>query len=310
MLSKGYGVRLTPSGGSATLIGGITNQVVSFESEQIAEATAGNIYARQGEITRVHPRAQFTSHAVGAVADLLGLTGACLSGGANPGAEFWELALDGCGKVKSGATDHRKFIIPNGAAVMRSISASHRQAATVQVEVLSYWDGTNDPIIISESQPAPTGLDDTHRFQLGLVRIGSHTIAGNLSIEIDLGNEIAPDGGDSDPFDSHIVQQSVIPRITLRTRDVAKFAASIIPLRGLRGTHANTEIVLRRRVNGTSGFSNTSDNIRITADVMANWETAFDAAGNNRGEASLTMTALDDGTNAPLVIATNFDPSV
>ena len=306
-LQVGYGVRITPSGGSATLIGGVTNQSMPIDTEQNAEATAGSYFAHHGEITRVQPRGLFSSYQVADVIDLLGLTGACLAGGESPGFEMWELALDACGKQKVGATDHRKLVIPNGLVVARSISASHRQPATIACEVMSIYDGTNDPLIITESQPAPTGLSDSFRYTMGPVTIGGQAIEGNLSVEIDLGNGAATDGGDSEPFDTHIQIPQVIPTITISTRDVKKFAESVVPLRGLHGTHANTSIILRRRVNGTASFSDAADSIEITADVMCNFDDVFNAQAASRGQASLRLTALHDGTNSPLVFDTSYD---
>ncbi|MEM9588517.1 MAG: hypothetical protein AAGA03_14630 [Planctomycetota bacterium] len=307
-LYNGYGFRITPSGGSATLIGGITQQTLMTETTQNAVATAGSAFAHHGEITQVSPRAQFTSLQVGAVLDVLGLTGACLAGGALPGLEMWQLKKTPCGDIASGSV-HRKMTIPNGLVVPRSLSVSHREDATIQAETIATFDGNNDPLIISPNEAAPAGLADLHRYTLGPMTVGGHAIAGNLSLNIDFGNSAAGDSGDSDPFDTHIEVAEIIPRITIQTRDVSKFAASLVPLRGLLGEHADTSFILRRRVNGTADYSDAADNIRITARVMANFDQIFSAQNYRRGEASLQMTALHDGTNAPLIIETDYDPT-
>lgn len=308
-LYKGYGIRITPSGGSATLIGGITQQSLPLGSEVTAQQTAGNSYAAIGTINAIKPRGMFTTYSVGALVGLLGLRGACLAGGANPGLEMWELRYTACGALATTTTPHRKLTIPNGLVIPKTIECSHQQDATMSAEAIATFDGTNDPVIIGESQAAPTGLTDTFRFTLGAIEIADVAFEGNLSVSIDFGNNATTDGGDSEVFDQNIEITQVLPTITIRTRDVAKFAAAAsgIPLRGAKGTHLNTSIVLRRRINGTASFSTAADSIRITADCVCNFDDVFTAQANGRGEASIKLTALDDGTNAPLVITTNFD---
>jgi hypothetical protein len=307
---KGYGVRFTPSGGTAKLIGGITAQSLMLGSQVQAQETAGAKYAQSGNIVSMKPRGMFTSHSVGALAVALGLNGACLAGGSSPGLEMWELSYERCGSITASGTPHRKLIVPNGIVIPRSIECSHQQDATMSAEVIAAYDGTNDPVIISGGQSAPTGLTDAFRFTLGPISVAGIDITNVMNMSIDFGNNAKTDGGDSELFDSHIEVTQILPTITIRTKDVTKFAASgAIPLRGSRATHADTSIVLRRRVNGTGTFSTSDDNIEITADGIVNWEDVWNAQANGRGEATIKITCMDDGTNAPLVIVDDFEPA-
>lgn len=307
MLHTGYGVSITPDGGSATLINGITQQNVRVGGEHTAEPVAGNSYAAHGAINRIRPGATFTTYDLANALDLLGLRGACMAGGSSAGAEFYQLQLEACGTVKTGS-NHRKIIMPNGLVVPRTLNVSHQQDATLDCEALAYYDGTNKPLIPTESIAAPTGLAGCPRWTLGAITIESVTISGNLSVAIDFGNGAITDGGDSEPYDTHIQIPTVVPTIRIRTREVGKFKTSSgIPLDGLHGTHANTEILLRKRAIGTAGFTTDADWIRFTADCVVSWDDGFNASGNSRGEAGLMLTCIDDGTNAPLVIETDYD---
>lgn len=305
---RAYGVGIRPDGAvSTTLIGGVENQSMPLGSQHVAEETAGAIYAGQAHVTEIKPRGSFGSYAVGSLLTLLGLRGAYLNGGASAGFEMHQIQLDEVGMVKSG-TVHRKLVIPNGLIVPRSISCSHRQSAMLSAEAISIFDGTNAPVQILESQAAPTGLTDTHRFTLGAITVAGVTFAGNLSVEIDFGNNSDSDGGDSEPYDSNIETTQVLPTITIRGKDVKRFAdTNGIPLVGSLGVHADTSIVLRRRVRGTAAFSEAADSIKITAEAMAAIDDPFQSSGNRRGEIALKLTCLDDGTNAPLVFDTAFD---
>lgn len=308
-LHTGYSVRITPDGGTATLLNGVTQQSVRTGSEHAAEATAGNAYANTGSINRIQPAATFSCLDVAEVIDLLGLRGACLAGGSSPGAEFYELALDACGTVKA-LTSHRRNILPNGLALIRRISCGHRQNASVDVEVLTHYDGTNNPLIPEDSVAAPTGLAAPTLFTLGPVSLNGVEFTGNLQVDIDFAIEAETDGGDSDVYDTSIVIAQIIPKFTIRGREVAKFAtASGIPLEGAKGTHANTSIILRKRTPRTASFSDNADNIEITGDAMISVDEAWSAQANRRGEIGLMGTCLDDGTNAPLVFDTSYDPT-
>lgn len=304
---KGYGVRITPSGGSATLIGGITQQSLPLGTEITTQQTAGATYARVGTINAIKPRGMFTTYNVGTLATLLGLRGACLAGGAAPGLEMWELKYTKCGAIDVTTTPHRKLVIPNGIVIPKTIQCSHQQDATMSAEAIATYDGTNDPVLIVASQAAPTGLTDAFRFTLGAITIAGVTFAGNLDVSVDFGNNAVTDGGDSDVFDTHIEITQIVPTITIRVRDVAQFASAGLPLRGKHGEHTDTSIVLRRRVNGTASFSTDADNILITADCIANFEDVWSAQANGRGEATVKLTCLDDGTNAPIIIVADHE---
>jgi hypothetical protein len=310
-LRKGYGVRITPSGGALVTIGGVTQQSMMTGSEILTQETAGTAFVSNASINAIRPRGTFTTHSVGALWTALGLRGACLAGGANPGFEMHELLYSACGALVTTTTPHRKLTIPNGLVIPQNIECSHQQDATMSAEVIATHDGTNDPVIIGETVAMPTGLTDTHRFTLGAVSVGNISVTGILSVSVDFGNNATGDSADSNPFDDNVELTQILPTITIRTRDVAKFAAAAtgIPLRGLKGIHTNTSIVLRRRVNGTASFSTAADNIRITADCLINWDEVFNAAANARGEGTIRLTCLDDATNAPVVIVTNFEPA-
>lgn len=301
----GYGVGIKDKDAlSLTLVGGIENQSLGLNSQHTAEETAGADFARQGHVTEIKPRGSFSSYSVNTLIDLLGIRGASLAGGANAGFELYQLKKTETGELASGAV-HRKLVIPNGLILPRSISVSHRQSAIMSAEVLSIFDGTNNPVIIAPAIAAPTGLDDTHRFSMGEITIGGVTLTGNLSVSIDFGNSAASEGGDSDVYDSKIEVGQILPTISIRGKDVAKFAdTGGIKLTGALGTHANTKIVLRRRSRGTGEYSTGADHILITAEAMIAIDDAFSASGNKRGEIGLKLTCLDDGTNAPLVFNT------
>lgn len=299
-----WGAIIQPKGAvSATKIGGITSQSIALGTEHTAVPTAGQTRAQHSEITSISPRGNITTHDVSSLLTLIGTEGACLEGGAVAGFELYQLALEACGDIKAGSV-HRKMVIPNGRIIPRSLSVSHRSNAELTAEVIATYDGTNLPVIPAATVAAPTGLTDANRFTLGAVTVGGVTLEGNTSLDVSFGVDIQTDGGDSDLYDTHLQVLQVKPEITITTRDVSKFAVSgAIGLTGLHGTHANSSIVLRKRVNGTGDFSSAADSIEITFDGLISIDQATSASNNQRSEMTIKITCLDDGTNAPLIFS-------
>lgn len=296
---------------SDTMVGGITDQNIDGNVQIDAEVTAGNDTPQHSQVTQISGRGQFVGFDVGKTLEAIGLTGACLNGGAvatDPGFALYQLKLEPCGSLSAGAV-HRRLVMPNGYIVPRSLSVGHRQNAQLTTEVLGIWDGTNDQILPQADIAVPTGLEDLHRYTLGEIVVGGVTVAGNLSLEVDFGVDIQTDGGDSDAQDTNIQVISKQPMLSITTRDVSKFATGSIPLSGLRATHANSYFVLRRRLNGTAGFMTGGNHLKVTFDGLVTVTQPWRASANQRGEMSLQVKCLDDGTNYPLVADYEFDLS-
>jgi IS5 family transposase len=102
--------------------------------------------------------------------------------------------------------------------------------------------------------------------------------------------------------------QSSNPTIRISGKNLAKFIAADIPLAGKGATHANTSIVLRKRLQTAAGFvaNATAEHVLITAAGMAAWEQVHSATGNGRVEDVLLLTCRHDGTNTPIVVDTTY----
>lgn len=298
-----YGVEIQPDGDvSATLIGGVTEQSIDTGTEVNAEVTAGATAPQYGEISAAQSAGSFVTADLATTLGKLGTRGACLTGGATPGFALYKLQKEPCGDLAAGAV-HGKSTIGNGRIVPRTLSASHGSRATLSCEVFSLFDGTNLPLIPTETVALPTGLDDNFGFHLGAVQVAGITLNRNTQVSIDFGVTITPETDDGELYAKSLHIATVQPVITITTHDVLKFGvgAGKIPLTGLNAVHADTSIVLRRRVLGTGAFSTGSDHIEITASgVLAVRETS--ASGNNPHAMTVVLTTLDDGTNDNLVL--------
>lgn len=300
-----YGIEVLPDGGALLLVGGVTEQSIDTGVEVNAEMTAGSVSPQFGEINVANSGGRFTTHAINAVLGAIGLEGACLTGDDDVGFAVWTLKREPCGSLSSGSV-HRKLVIPNGRIVPISLSIQQGKRAALVCQVNSLYDGTNLPLLIQTAKAAPTGLDDAVGFHLGEVKIANITLEHVTGLEINFGNEVTPnyDSGEIYPTSLHIAAHK--PTLTISTSAPGGFDSSGIELTGKHSTHLNSSIVLRRRILGTGTFSDAAEHIKFTVDGVCHYK-EFAASGNNQWTASVMVTALDDGTNRPLVADYVYD---
>jgi hypothetical protein len=305
-IRKGYGVSIKPSGaGSATLIGGVDTQEFQSNTTHLAQDTTGNRSPQSVSVSAVKPRITFGTYQIAKLLDLIGSRGACLNGTAAAGFEMYELDTDDCGAIKAGTT-HRKLIAPNGRIVPRTLACQHEQEAKVDCEVIPIFDGTNLPVIFSENIAAPTGLEDTERFTLGPIEVAGVDLTFVQSVSIDFGNMVETVGGDGDIYPKNVDVQRFAPTITITCLDTGKFSAAGIPLDGKACEHSDSSIVFRRKINTTGTFSGDDDSVLLTFAGVASVQTVSGSA-NTPKTMQVLITLFDDGTNDPIVVATNHD---
>lgn len=305
-IRKGYGVSIKPSGaGSATLIGGVDTQEFQSNTTHLAQDTSGHRSPQIVTVSAVKPRITFGCFQIAKLLDLIGSRGVCLNGTAAAGFEMYELDTDACGAIKAGTT-HRKLIAPNGRLVPRTLSCQHEQDAKIECEVIPIYDGTNLPIIFTESIAAPTGLEDDERFALGPVEVAGVDLTFIQSVSVDLGNAVETVGGDGDIYPKNVDVQRFAPTITITCLDTGKFAAAGIPLVGLPCEHADSSIIFRRKTKSTGSFSADGDSIIMTFAGVASVQSVSGNA-NQPKSLQIMITLYDDGTNDPIVLATDHD---
>jgi hypothetical protein len=285
------------------VLGGITAQNVATGTEARGEAASDEVYPQIQSIVAQKPSAGFTTLAIAAALDAVGLLGVNI-------ADLTGLLVCYARKHKDGGTRepgaaHRSYTINNGILIPRTLSCEHQGDATLTYEALVTYDGTNEPVIVADSVTLPVGTANDERFSLGPVTIGGVTITSVRSLQIDFGINAVTEGADSDIWDTLVSIRNIKPTITLRGIELAWFHASGIPLTAKVATHLNTQIILRKRAaGGTFVVPETAEHISFTAAGMAYIDAPMNATGEEPGEVSLMMPLIYDGTNDPVVIDT------
>jgi len=288
---------------NATVLGGITQLDVQTGTEAQGEATSGEPYTRYRSIVAQKPTASFSTLAVAAALDLCGSMGSSIADLAAGLIMYITKHADG--STRSAGATHRKYTAVQGIVYPQQLSVDHQGHARLSYAVAPTWDGTNDPIVETDTVALPTADADTERFSIGPVTIGAVTIAQIRSLTIDFGVNVATEGADSEIFDRFAGVVDVNPRITLSGIDIEWLKSSNIPRAGKVGTQANTSLYLRKRAEGgTFTADATEEHIKIDAAGLAYVTQAFSGSGNQAGETQLVMDVDYDGSNDPLTIDT------
>lgn len=285
-------------------LGGIESVNIRSQVEHMAEPTQGEIYPRHQAIMAIKPVADFASYCIADGLDIVPLAGKSLSALVT-GLDLYAYKHDhGAGRA-SGSV-HRKYTIADGICVLDKLSCDHRGDALLGFRVLSTWDGTNAPVIETDTSAVPTAGNDDERFTIGKCTIGSVLISDIRSWELDFGIEATTEGADSDIYDTHVSIVTCKPVLTLRGIDIEWLKAANIPLVGKAATHATTTIYLRKRLQTSAGYvaDGTSEHISLTMAGLCWVEDIFSSRGKAPAECSLKLAARFDGTNAPIVIDT------
>jgi hypothetical protein len=298
---KPYGVNI-----NGTVYGGVTEQNIDSGVEVNSEVTAGASTPQFAEINQIGSAGQFTSHDISSILGAIGAKGLCLEGTDEAGFGIYMLQREDCGTIASGSV-HRQTVIPNGLIVPRTLTVQQGQRASLQCEVFGLYDGTNEPILVETSIAAPTGLTDLVGFHLGPVSVGGVSITQLTQVTIDFGIEVQPEYEDGESYPVSLDISKRQPTISIQTSDVTKFGASGIPLTGKACTHANTSIVLRKRLINTGSFVTGENQAEFTAAGIAHVRKVAGASNNGTHDMEIMITSVDDTTNEMLDMDFTYD---
>lgn len=289
--------------GAAVNIGSITQLAVSTGTETLSD-DSGELYDETRSIARQSPSAAWTTKALATALGTIGPAGYCISSdGSHPGVRLFCKALGDC-KSPPAATDGLLYTFGKGLVVLNSLTARRGQDATVSCSLHAITDGTNSPITGAyASITFPTiALTSNQQFVLGVCKVANIVLADLDEVTINFGLSMTartPMLGSV--WSDSIAVRKIQPTITFRSYNPTVLDDTRIPLAGIQGSHANTLIQLKKRLNYASFVPNaTAQHITFTANGIVTVPGAFSGSGNAEGSAMLQMNCIHDGTTVPI----------
>jgi len=293
---------------SATNVPDIMSANDDFEFDIDREVTANETSPSHASVMSARATRSLQGYAIATLLDLMGSTGLAVVTTVNPGIGLYLQKFDDLGSPSAGSV-HRSLTVKSGWLIPRTLSCDHQGHATLSFDVVIIKKSGTDAVVISDVAALPTITISPARWTLGPIDFGNITLSQYRSVEIDFGNEVNPGGVQSDIWDAHIENKTSAPRITVRGISPTWFGASGITIGGAAGTHANTTVVLRKRLGDGSGdgfvSNGTAEHIEITSAGPVTVRAAADAQAQNPAEQSLVIESMKDSSgNAPLIIDT------
>jgi hypothetical protein len=286
-----------------TAIPGITAVNLTSGGRAVAPVTGGMIYSRFAHIAGQDPGLQFDTAAAQEALDLCALVGTDI-GTLGAGLSIFAQKIAE-GGLRAGATSHKKMVINEGTLYLARLRCDHQGNLTATYQAVLTYDGSNDPIVLTEGQSLPTDPTDVIRHTIGQTTVGAIALTGIGSIEIDTGIRPIALGSDSDHWPTFSGLAQIAPRIIVRGNSVDWWKDSGgIGLSGAAATHANTIIYFRKRTKVGFVADVTAEHIKISAAGVAQLTDLWNVAGSDPGQLALEVVCDYDGTNAPILINT------
>jgi len=304
-----YGVQY-----GTVLIGGITAQNLVTGTTAEGVPSSGSVFPSVMSITAQNPTGGFTTYnlaaALTALSDAVqGIFSAPIDGAAEvlkPLNFYLQKYAEGGGRAAGSV--HRKLGIQRGLVYPQMLTCDHQKSATLSYNLLVGYDGTNDPIVPSDTETLPTPLTDAERFTLGPIKIGPLILTAFKRLQIDFGVRAAAEGAESALWPTHTSVVQIAPRITIDGIDPKWFAASgAVALAGLAAAHADTIIYLRKlAIGGTFVADDVAEHISFTLAGLAHMDKVADVSTGPAG-VSLSIPLYHDGNNLPLLVSTTAE---
>ena len=299
----------TQFGGTVSL-GGVTTSAINPNPQVVQDYADGGIHPTRTTIQSFAEELSFTTTNIDKALDLIGSIGNCIEDGSS--VVIYYALLSACAKGPAAGSVHRRVTISQtgsdaGLVHPGSFSCDHRGDASYSFMIKPKSDGVNSPLVIEDSVALPaallTSVDNQNRYTIGPVTLESVAYDGVKQLSCELGIAITRESADSEIFDEFIAIEKTATKISLSGINPKWITAANID--GSVITHANTEIILRKRA-GAAGFVApvTAEHISLT---LAGLVVPTNVASSN--DQQPVQTGIDiyaefDGTNVPLVVQT------
>ena len=278
------------------IIKGVKSLSISTELQKVLHEGTGVIEPHGVSTLKADQKISISSADIKTAIDTVGLFGLNL---ATENLNLYAQKLAPGGTYATGSS-HVKFVANKGVAYIESISANLDQEASVSIAVIPTTDGTNPPIVPTDSSALPTLTHDDVRFTLGTAKVGATAIPGLQSITINTGIQAQPVGGDGLPYHTEAYVTKRVLSITLTTNDVGK--AILQDAQGKLG--ADLVVTFKKCASGALRLANaTEEHIAVTLKAFQINNSANELTGPV-GSSTIMITPFFDGTNDTIEVDT------
>ena len=302
-----------PQFGGTTTLGGVSQGTVSNSPEVVQEFVDGNPFPSLVVCRSFAQEAVFSTMNVDTAIQLMGLGVDCIEPGNT--IDLFYGQIDSCNASFIPGDVHKQFTIGSatelgGMILFQNLNTDHRGDSSYSFQILPQFDGTNNPITITNDVALPAGIiDNRNRFTLGPLSVGGFEVIGKKTVNIEGGITIERDAADSEIYDEFFTISQAANKMTVSgILDNWFDTAAEIGLNGRQAAHVDSRFVLRKRLNGDpSGFHppTATEHIVVTISGKAVANSIAEHSDTNKATQGFDIYGEHDGTNIPLIALTN-----
>jgi hypothetical protein len=186
--------------------------------------------------------------------------------------------------TRAGTLLHFKTLINQGCVVPKSLKCDVGGHATMDIDIHATYDGTNNPLVFTDSVTLPHTPSIDELFVCGPVSINGTLVAGVQGITLDFGIEIEKLYDNGDVFPSYIAIKTVKPKITIKTLTIPSL--STFGIAGTaQGATASTIYFQKAAKGGSRTAAATAEHIKITVNSSQGFVYCGQATGGNNESA-------------------------
>ena len=243
------------------------------------------------------PRLSWTSSKVATILGSCGISGLALSSTLT--AFFQQITKGG---TRAGASSHIRLTVNEGLVLPRTLNAD-QASASLSLECIATYDGTNNPIVIAAGQSLTGTPSVTEQFVAGPVSINGTTLNAVQSITIDFGIAETVAAGDGQVWPTFVAIGERRPRITIQSLDVGFLNTTGIS--GVAQSASDSVIFLRKVAKGATRVADdTAKHISFTIDDGMIITRSVGGSHGSPQMAEIEIIPTYDGSNAIMAIDT------
>lgn len=284
-------------------IGGIQNISWDRQIQEIVQGSDGQVHNSFITTGSESPVVGITTTDVKAALDAVGLNGRVIGSGDTM--TTWLAQMDEATGVRKTGSNHVALLINEGRLLPRVLTAENNQPATQLLDAIATYDGTNKPLVVTDSQAitgsasAITGI----LFTLGPVKFNGVAQGGVQRMTFDPGIQEIVQGSDGDGYPTFVGILRQNPRFTITFEDASIFAT----IDGMKAEPTITVYLRKMAQNSTGGIrvaDATAEHIKFTIPLATAVTRAPSAAHGSQASFDVDIIPYSDAAAAIFTIST------
>lgn len=302
-VNKAYTIgSIVVSGTPAFNLDGITQSSANPGAEVLIQRAAGQADPTHTSVISVSPVISWTCTDIATALGSVALSGLPISSTTSTSLDMYLTAMAE-GGVRGGASVHGRIRAVQGMILPRQITVSQGQAATLTMEFIATYDGTNAPFAYSFTTSLPHTPSVDESFTMGPIALNGTTLAGCQSLTIDFGLSAATLASCGNLYPTFVGIATREPYI-----EVSLLEADYANTFGLNGTaQSSTDSIVylqKQSKNANRLDAATEEHISFSLDDGVITVTEVGGSNNEPAMVTLRHNSSFDGTNAIWVIDT------